>query len=42
MDASTVVNAMKTHPKVVIDGALVDSSCYQEPDEFLAGWASGR
>lgn len=30
VDGPTVVEAMKTHPKTIIDGALVDSPCYSE------------
>lgn len=33
VDGSTVVNAMKTHPQAIIDGALADNPCYS-PDEF--------
>lgn len=40
VDGSMVVNAMKTHPRIVIDGTLVDSPCYSDPDEFLASWST--
>jgi hypothetical protein len=31
-----VVEMLKTHPKVVLNGILVDNPYYLEPDEFLA------
>jgi MEDS: MEthanogen/methylotroph, DcmR Sensory domain len=31
-----VVDMLKTHPKVVLNGILVDNPYYLEPDEFLA------
>ena len=31
-----IVNAVKTHPKILVQGAIVENSDYIEPDEFLA------
>ncbi len=32
-----VVDMLKTHPKVLLNGMLLDNPYYIEPDEFLAG-----
>lgn len=38
VDGSMVINAMRTHPKLLIDRSLVESPCYTEPEQFLASW----
>jgi hypothetical protein len=32
-----IVEAVKTHPKILVRGAIVENPDYLEPDEFLAG-----
>lgn len=42
VQGSMVVNAMKTHPTMVVDGTLLDSPCYRDPDQFVADWTGAR
>jgi hypothetical protein len=33
-----LVYVLKTHPKVLLGGMVLDNPYYLEPDEFLATW----
>jgi hypothetical protein len=32
-----LIDALRTHPKVIADDLLIDNPYYLEPEEFLAG-----
>ena len=38
----TIVDAVKTHPKILLQGAIVENPDYIEPDEFLAVHSGGE
>lgn len=39
-DGSVVVDLMRTHPKLLVCGTLLDNPYFQDPDEFLASRAT--
>lgn len=41
-DGSIVVDLLRTHPKLLLCGSLLDNPYYLEPDEFLAAKAGAR
>ena len=41
-DGRVVVDLLRTHPKLLLCGSLLDNPYYLEPDEFLASYAGSQ